>query len=278
MMADLNDGFVSPVGAVWHYIRDNHPEIGLYTSDGSHPSQMGSYAAACTFYSVLLRKDPTEILFDYTLPDSTANVIRNAAKTVVFDVLEAWKVGEFDPMANFSFTQTEEATHFTNSSLNFEELSWDFGDGNSSMESDPIYNYPNTNAVYDVSLIASYCGLVDTFTSEVSIMFTDPIDTTDIYIDTTDMPIDTSQVNSIYVLKTKPIRVYPNPIDKQLFIAREKAASSVSIINTKGKLIKEFRLNTELIKLDTSNWASGVYFVKVKDANNQVIQIEKIVK
>ena len=33
-----NDAYVSPVGAVWHYIRDTYPQIDLYAADGSHPS------------------------------------------------------------------------------------------------------------------------------------------------------------------------------------------------------------------------------------------------
>lgn len=38
MMAEDNDALLSPVGQVWHYIRDNHPEIELYNADMSHPS------------------------------------------------------------------------------------------------------------------------------------------------------------------------------------------------------------------------------------------------
>lgn len=56
MMGEDNEAYVSPVGAVWHYIRDNYPDIDLYAADGSHPSQAGSYAAACTFYAIIFEK------------------------------------------------------------------------------------------------------------------------------------------------------------------------------------------------------------------------------
>ena len=46
MMADSNDAIVSPVGAVWNFIRQNYPLIELYQADESHPSVAGSYAAA----------------------------------------------------------------------------------------------------------------------------------------------------------------------------------------------------------------------------------------
>src|SRR5690606_1716533 len=61
MMADSNDALVSPVGPVRRYLRTYHPAIELYDIDGSHPSVAGTYAAACSFYSVLFRKDPSGI-------------------------------------------------------------------------------------------------------------------------------------------------------------------------------------------------------------------------
>lgn len=56
MMAEDNHAVVSPVGAVWNYIRANFPLIELYSPDESHPSVAGSYAAACCFYTSIFRK------------------------------------------------------------------------------------------------------------------------------------------------------------------------------------------------------------------------------
>jgi hypothetical protein len=81
-MAEKYDGLLSPVGAVWKYIRDHHPSIELYNEDESHPSEAGSYAAACTFYTILFKKDPEKIPFDYTLTHKDANAIRKAVKQV----------------------------------------------------------------------------------------------------------------------------------------------------------------------------------------------------
>jgi len=33
---------VAPVGRVWRHIRENYPQIQLYSGDGSHPSYIGS--------------------------------------------------------------------------------------------------------------------------------------------------------------------------------------------------------------------------------------------
>ncbi len=90
IMAENNHTLVSPVGYVWHNIRDHHPEIELYQSDESHPSLAGSYAAACTFYSVLFEKNPERISFNPGIEESFADIIRNTTKNVVYDSLYRW--------------------------------------------------------------------------------------------------------------------------------------------------------------------------------------------
>jgi hypothetical protein len=94
MMAERSKGIVSPVGAVWRYLRAKTPNIELYTKDESHPSEAGSYAAACTFYSTFFKKDPTLIKYNYTLSQGDASAIRKAVKEVVFNNLPAWDMSQ----------------------------------------------------------------------------------------------------------------------------------------------------------------------------------------
>lgn len=89
-MAQDNHTLVSPVGRVWHYIRDNNPEIELYQSDNSHPSLAGSYVAACCFNTILFNEDPNTISYNPGLDNQQISVIKNAVKRVVFDSLENW--------------------------------------------------------------------------------------------------------------------------------------------------------------------------------------------
>ncbi len=97
-LADTFNAVVSPVGEVWKYIRQNYPLIELYDPDESHPSVAGSYAAACCFYSAIFRKDPTLCTFNSTLLSNDALIIKAAAKTIVFDSLMKWHVGEYDSL------------------------------------------------------------------------------------------------------------------------------------------------------------------------------------
>ena len=96
-MAQSNHAIVSPVGAVWRYIRQNYPSIELFDTDGSHPSVAGSYAAACTFYTAIFRNDPTLLTYNSSLSSSQASIIRNVVKTVVYNSLLTWHIGEYDP-------------------------------------------------------------------------------------------------------------------------------------------------------------------------------------
>ena len=97
-MAELTKGEVSPAGAVWRYIREHHPEIELYQPDESHPSFLGSYAVACSFYTSIFRKDPTYITKNYKIPVEVADKIKMAAKVVVFDSLRKWQIGMYDSL------------------------------------------------------------------------------------------------------------------------------------------------------------------------------------
>lgn len=90
LMAKINHAILSPAGVVWNYIRKYYPEIELYSNDGSHPSEAGTYATACCFNTIFFKKDPTSIKFNSNLNNSEALKIRQAVKEVVFNHLSNW--------------------------------------------------------------------------------------------------------------------------------------------------------------------------------------------
>lgn len=49
---------VAPVGVAWQNAAKANPKISLYVSDQSHPNALGSYVAACVFYSTIFGKSP----------------------------------------------------------------------------------------------------------------------------------------------------------------------------------------------------------------------------
>lgn len=52
---------LAPVGIAWERLRTRQPALGLYFTDGSHPSPAGSYLAACTFYAAIFHRSPSEL-------------------------------------------------------------------------------------------------------------------------------------------------------------------------------------------------------------------------
>jgi hypothetical protein len=76
-------------------------------------------------------------------------------------------------------------------------------------------------------------------------------------------------------LKTKnltEIRLYPNPVEKFLYLKNVENINRIKIYNSLGQLMKE----TKEAKIDIRQFAQGLYFLHI-DANNK-IEIKKIIK
>ncbi len=147
---------------------DHDSTIELYSSDFSHPSFAGSYAAAATFYTLIFQKDPSLITDDAGLNPAVAQTIRNAAKVVAFDSLAQWNVGKFDPRADFSVQTNQMSILLQNNSLYADSYFWDLGDGDTSTLFEPQKTYQLTGS-YAITLRASHCGLSDSTVRQVVI-------------------------------------------------------------------------------------------------------------
>lgn len=173
-LAELLDSEVSPVSVVWRNLRENHPEIELYSGDGSHPSAAGSYAAACCFYSVIFKKDPTSISYNFSLDEDDAATIRNAAKIEVYDSLETWDYKQL-PQSDFEYSIGAGVNEVYFNPLNWDiaqNYFWDFGDGETSDLPNPTHFYASFGT-YTVSLTTSNCDLDGFYesTSDTTVQF-----------------------------------------------------------------------------------------------------------
>jgi hypothetical protein len=73
---------VAPVGAAWREALRRRPGIDLWAGDGRHPNRAGSYLAACVFFAVLERRDPTRSSFDGGLSAGEARFLKRVAGDV----------------------------------------------------------------------------------------------------------------------------------------------------------------------------------------------------
>ena len=154
--ADSSNASVSPVGVAWKYVRDNHPEINLYSGDGSHPSYSGSYLAACTFYAAVFHSSPVGTSFNGSLSANEALLLQQAASLCVLDSMEIWHLQHHDSLAVVDFSYQIDPMNMNvsfNENIDYvDSILWDFGDGNTSQESNPTHTY-NASGNYLVQLI-----------------------------------------------------------------------------------------------------------------------------
>jgi hypothetical protein len=160
--ADSADASVAPVGVAWKYVRDNHPTISLYAGDGSHPKPAGSYLAACTFYASIFHESPVGSTFLGGLDAPTAEILQNAAALAVLDSIDTWKLIHQDSLAQVSFESTLDlltlSASFEENTSYIDSVQWDFGDGTTSMDSNPSHSYAQLGE-YTVQLIGyGPCG------------------------------------------------------------------------------------------------------------------------
>lgn len=251
-MADQNEALLSPVSWVWRYIRENYPNIELYTSDNSHPSLAGSYAAAATFYTLLFGKNPIQIPFESSLSPEVAVQLKNAVKEVVFNNMEFWNVGKYNPAADFTYNATENSGEyqFQNQSNYATEFLWDFGDGATSTEENPIHQFA-TNGTYTIRLSASNCGIEDSH------------------------EIQLEAVLNVSNLEEQMHKVYPNPARNILHIKNLQPKEYWNLFDQEGKLILKNQTNSVA---ELKHLPSGIYTLVILNEHHQFIHQIRIQK
>ncbi|MES2379471.1 MAG: PKD domain-containing protein [Bacteroidota bacterium] len=242
----------SPVGAVWRYIRRNYPNIELFQVDESHPTEEGTYAAACCFYTAIFKKNPLSITNNFTLNATDAANIRTAVKKVMFDSLANWRIG-----THFKSTlAANNVVTFQNQTHNATGYEWSFGDGNTSTEENPVHTYA-ANGNYTVKLKTHYCTSTDS-TSKVVVANTH---------------VSTGLQNS---LEANNIQVYPNPVSSQLVVSTDKV-DYIQLVNAIGQMytLPYSKAGANTI-VDLSAFPAGVYMLLL--SQNTTVFTHKIVK
>ena len=161
-IAENANASVAAAGPAWKYVRDNHPTINLFSTDGSHPSFAGTYLNACVFYSSLYHKSPEGASYIGSLDQATAQTLQQVAKMTVLDSLSTWKLTHPDSLAavfvTYELNQSPSTYQFSSNASLITNYYWNFGDGTSSVEVNPIHSF-NLNGTYSVQLIGDGpCG------------------------------------------------------------------------------------------------------------------------
>lgn len=67
--AKENNSIIVPAGIAWARAKVVRPTIELYTSDGSHPSDLGTFLSACVFVATLTNEIPSNLNRYYQTTD-----------------------------------------------------------------------------------------------------------------------------------------------------------------------------------------------------------------
>ncbi len=65
-----------PVGTAWELAQDLRPMVDLYTSDGSHPNELGTMLSASVFVRSISRELPDQVPTLYRIEDASGETVR----------------------------------------------------------------------------------------------------------------------------------------------------------------------------------------------------------
>ena len=243
-MGKTNRAEVSPVGAVWRYLRTNYPSIELYNADESHPSAEGSFAAALTFYAAISRGNLSKVTYQGPYPTATKNAILEAIDSVLLADLEEFNIG-VNATTGFTTDIKDKCTVYFDGPSGENDYYWDFGDGNYSNTEDPMHIYKHSGT-YTVSLTTiAWCGRE----AKASQTFT----------------CETAGIIDVEVAK---ILVYPSP-SKGVFVIRN-GYKLASVFNELGQEISFKIIGSGLYSVDYK--IGGVFFIKMLDDDGNAFQ------
>ena len=131
---------------------------------------------------------------------------------------------------------------FTNSSTNANGHFWDFGDGLTSIDTNPWHNYTQTGT-FTVMYIAIN-GVCENDTAWTTIQVIDDVSLTE---------------------NTEQFKVYPNPVVDNLTIELTilEQNTVVSVIDSRGRTISTENLKSKTHTIKTNHLESGLYFLKI---------------
>jgi PKD repeat protein len=228
----------------------------LYQTDESHPSIIGSYLAACTFYATIFHKSPVGASFPVGVLQSDAQHIQEYVNEIVFDSLSTWNIDTTTVRAAFTVNTVSQGNYqFLNTSANAQNYNWFFGDGDTSSLISPTHTYIN-NGIYTILLVASKDCMND------SASFTMNVNVTSLLPELSDL---------------SGISITPNPAAEMLSIKCTSCLNdSYRFSDILGNTIKSgfMKSNTEII--DVNSLSEGIYMFQIEHENK--IYTSRIIK
>ena len=249
----------APVGVSWQQVINDTTLI-LHQGDNSHPNLNGSYLAACTLFSSILKQKTTGISYTAGLPASLALYFQTISDQTVFSNIDEWNLAIYQPIADFTTSITGHVATFSNESVHYTShtptYQWHFGDGDSSMLQEPVHTYESPGT-YVVRLIVTTCSLHDTIQKTI-LVAPNSIDAQPTF---SFFPNPTSDYLAVWVQSNINI-VLPQTIELKIF-------------STQGQLVqKEKHVLSPApysVRINIRHLPAGLYYVSVGNKAHPLI-------
>lgn len=88
-MGKNNRALIAPVGEVWRMVREEKPNLNLY-SDNVHPNVTGTYLAACVFYATFFGETPVGSSISSGIDRASAQYIQQVVDRIVLNQGRKW--------------------------------------------------------------------------------------------------------------------------------------------------------------------------------------------
>lgn len=238
-LADMMQVPLIPAGECFRSHYTNNNDLLLHNSYGDvHPNANGSYLVACAAFVTIYESSVTQTIHYAGIPDVVAESLQDIADQVVLSNKPSWRIDTFEPVVGFGSTIVANEVSFANTSVNYDNVIWDFGDAESSTDENPVHVYA-ANGNYLVTLTV--------FKNGCEYSFQQPVDVSSLGITEND----------------QRFTLFPNPATDQVQIVFGSMAELISVKDIHGKVITTYAVDGNALVLDISSWSSGVYFVEI---------------
>ncbi|UKN03530.1 T9SS type A sorting domain-containing protein [Paracrocinitomix mangrovi] len=198
--------------------------------------QNGNLLNACHTYT-------TPGSYDITLKDTLRRYVYN---NVNCPFVSSQSITVIDSVfADFSFINNDTWVIFTNNSTNADSVYWDFGDSTSSNMWEPFHAYDSV-ATYEVTMIAYNECFSDTLVLPVTV---------------DNLGIEDNKVD---------FSLYPNPANSTVTVNGLKAGTRIELLNIIGEVVMTDVADGNKHYLNTLDYSSGTYFIRVSSDHDQV--------
>ncbi len=235
-----NASSLSPVGEVWKAVRTQYPSYNLYSSDGSHPSLLGSYLAACTFYEIIWQESAIGASYPSGITATEALNIQTITNQLVGQDLASWLSYGNIPFVepNYELSNGEDLSFHANGQNSTDYL-WSFPDGTEILSDSGAYTFTGSSGLFDFKLIYSNeCHSFERdFQIEAAIGLVENNANVEIFIE-----------------------------HKQLLLQAKKPFSgSIRIFNMEGKLMHQQLVNEINTTIDLGHLVIGTYILQINE-------------